>query len=117
MSLINDPSGTSSGYPHNLAGTASGGGELLAPPLPREEKTYRVRESKTAFLTTEFYAYLGTVAAIVIAALYFNGDGPEPDEFTADRALLYISWVTIGYMIARGLAKAGRPHGGNSSDR
>lgn len=117
MSLINEPGGTS-GY-----SGSTGGGELLSPPpptaqfAPRQQPSYRLRESKSAFLTTEFYAYLATVAAIVIASIYFNGDGAEPDEFTADQALRYITWVTIGYMIARGLAKAGRPHATDSSDR
>ena len=117
MSLINDPSGTSTGYPHTVTGP-TGGAELLPPPPPpREAPTPKRRESKPAFLTTEFYAYLATVAAIVITAIYFDSDGAEPDEFTADQALRYISWVTIGYMIARGLAKAGRPHVDDSSDR
>ena len=118
MSLINEPGGTS-GYP---AGSTSGA-ELLSPPpptahfTPRQQPSCRGREPKTAFLTTEFYAYLATVAAIVIASIYFNGDGAEPDEFTANQALRYITWVTIGYMIARGLAKAGRSHATDSSDR
>ena len=122
MSLSNEPAGTSN-YP-GAAGSTSGA-ELLSPPPPpppvplppRQEPSYRLRESKTAFLTTEFYAYLATVAAIVIASIYFNADGAEPDEFTADQALRYISWVTIGYMISRGLAKAGRSHVSDSSDR
>ncbi len=98
---------------------AEAGAVTLSAPQPLSEPvTYRrVRESKTAFLTTEFYAYLATVAAIVVTAIYFNGDGDEPDEFTADQALRYISWVTIGYMVARGLAKSGRQHVGDPRDR
>jgi hypothetical protein len=34
-------------------------------------------------------------------------DGQRPDYFRADKAWWYITLLTIGYMIARGLAKSG----------
>lgn len=86
-------------------------GQLVVPPsaAPAAPVRYRTRETKPSFLTTELYAYLAAVIAIVATSFYFSEDNGQPDEFTADQALRYITWLTVGYMIARGLAKAGRP--------
>ena len=79
------------------------------------DRTTTVRqttETKAAFKTTEFLAYLGCVAAIVIMSLLVGddtkagGSGGE-DYFLADKAMLLITIVTVGYLLSRGLAKAG----------
>ncbi len=57
-------------------------------------------ETKTSFLTTEFYAMVGSIAAILVAAA-------QADNFEAPRAWTLIAAVAIGYMISRGLAKSG----------
>jgi hypothetical protein len=64
-------------------------------------------ETKAAIKTTELMAYLGTVAAIIITSVVVDGDADSADPFNAQQALLYITFLTIGYMISRGLAKAG----------
>jgi len=67
-------------------------------------------ETKSSIRTTELYAYVAVVAAIAItAALVGNNEegGGSADPFSASEALRYITYLTIGYMIARGLAKAG----------
>ncbi|MCU1592902.1 MAG: sle [Frankiales bacterium] len=67
-------------------------------------------ETKSAFKTTELLAYLGTVVAILIAAQTIGDDstaGKGGDYFRADTAFLYITIVTVGYLISRGLAKSG----------
>ena len=64
-------------------------------------------ETKASFKTTEFFAYLIAAAAIVITALVVDSDGTTPDPFNAEQALRYLTFLTIGYMISRGLAKAG----------
>jgi hypothetical protein len=54
--------------------------------------------------------YIAAVAAVVITAFMVNDDTPGPggvDPFGADQAIGYITFLTIGYMLARGLAKAG----------
>jgi hypothetical protein len=53
--------------------------------------------------------YIAAVAAVVITAFMVNDDtrGPGGDPFGADQAIRYIVFLTIGYMVARGLAKAG----------
>ena len=65
-------------------------------------------ETKASTKTTELFAYLGAVVAIAITA-FIVGEGEDGgrDPFSALHALQLITYVTIGYMIARGLAKAG----------
>jgi hypothetical protein len=63
-------------------------------------------ETKAAFKTTEFYAYVVTFALILIAGAQIK-EKNNVDAFRADKVWLYITILTVGYMIARGLAKAG----------
>jgi hypothetical protein len=60
-------------------------------------------ETKEATKTTEFFAFVLAVAGVAITA--FTVDN-SPD-FGAERAWLYITILTVGYMLSRGLAKAG----------
>ncbi|MFI6238826.1 hypothetical protein ACIBEF_02990 [Micromonospora sp. NPDC050795] len=69
-------------------------------------------ETKPAFKTTEFIAYVAAVLGVLIASLVVDGNGngdngATGDFFRADRAWLYVVMLTIGYMVSRGLAKAG----------
>jgi hypothetical protein len=65
-------------------------------------------ETKHAFKTTEFYAFLAVVAGILIAAAVVGDDnGARGDQFGARSAWLYVAIVAVGYMVSRGLAKAG----------
>ena len=63
-------------------------------------------ETKAAFKTTEFFAYLATVAAVLIAGLVIEGQG-GPDVLNASNVWLYVTLLTFGYMLSRGIAKAG----------
>lgn len=65
-------------------------------------------ETKAATKTTEFIIYSAAVAAVVITAFAVgdNGQGTT-DPFGALDAIRYITYLTIGYMVARGLAKSG----------
>jgi hypothetical protein len=60
-------------------------------------------ETKASFMTTEMYAFVASVAAILIAAA-------QADNFDAPRAWTLVAAVTIGYMLSRGLAKSGSAH-------
>jgi hypothetical protein len=62
---------------------------------------------KVSFKTTEFFAYPTAVLAVVITASVVSGDGNTAEPFNAEQALRYITFLTIGYMISRGLAKVG----------
>jgi hypothetical protein len=65
-------------------------------------------ETKPAFKTTEFMLYIAAVVAVVITALVVDDNGRGGgDPFGANHAIGYITVLTIGYMLARGLAKAG----------
>jgi hypothetical protein len=65
-----------------------------------------IGETKHASKTTEFYAMVGVIAAILVAAWWVGRNG-APDAFRADRAWLYVSIVASAYMVSRGLAKSG----------
>jgi hypothetical protein len=67
----------------------------------------RSTETKASTKTTEFFVYLAAVAAVIVTALVVGKDGAGSDPFNALDAIRYISYLTIGYMIARGLAKSG----------
>jgi hypothetical protein len=65
-------------------------------------------ETKQAFKTTEFWAMVGVIVAILVSAATINGgDTSGTDEFIARNAWLYVSIVAAAYIISRGLAKAG----------
>lgn len=59
-------------------------------------------ETKAAFKTTEFIAYLAAVVGVLVASAMVDAS-----DFGAQEAWRYVTYLTIGYMIARGLAKAG----------
>jgi hypothetical protein len=64
-------------------------------------------ETKHALKTTEFYAYVVTFIMILIAGNSIESAEGGPDRFAADDVWLYITILTVGYMVSRGLAKAG----------
>jgi hypothetical protein len=70
-------------------------------------------ETRPARKTSELIAYVAAVLAVAITAFVVSDDGNNTaDPFSAEQALRYITFLTIGYMIARGLAKSGtRGHG------
>jgi hypothetical protein len=63
-------------------------------------------ETKHAVKTTEFYAYVVTFALILIAGAQIS-EKNNVDAFRADKVWLYITILTVGYMVSRGLAKSG----------
>jgi hypothetical protein len=65
----------------------------------------RSTETKAAFKTTELMAYVAAVAAVLIAALFVDAD--DAGGMGARQAWLYVTILTAGYMISRGLAKSG----------
>ena len=62
-------------------------------------------ETKAAFKTTEFFAFLAVVVAVLIAAAVI--DNTDAGGFGARQAWLYVTILTVGYMVSRGLAKSG----------
>ena len=76
-------------------------------------------ETKSAYKTTEFLTYVVVFAGILVASFLVKTgqDGQRVDYFRADKAWWYITLLTIGYMIARGLAKSGSREPYDDSDR
>ena len=72
-----------------------------------DHSTHRVAiETKSALKTTEFYAWIAVSLAILIAsAMVDNGD--DGSGFAAVHAWQYVAFVTVAYIISRGLAKSG----------
>jgi dTDP-4-dehydrorhamnose 3,5-epimerase-like enzyme len=66
-------------------------------------------ETKPSFMTTEFYAMVGVIVAVLVAA-------KVSDSFGDVRAWTLVAAVAIGYMISRGLAKSGSTHHIHSDD-
>lgn len=64
-------------------------------------------ETKHALKTTEFFAYVAVLIALLIAGNAVEGEEGGADYFAADKVWLYATLLTIGYMISRGLAKSG----------
>ena len=71
---------------------------------PRTDGTriFTTTETKPSFKTTEMIAYVVVLVGILIASAVV-----DTSDFGAQEAWFYITLLTIGYMISRGLAKAG----------
>ncbi|CAA9540869.1 MAG: hypothetical protein AVDCRST_MAG73-1924 [uncultured Thermomicrobiales bacterium] len=63
-------------------------------------------ETKASFKTTELWAFVAAVVGVLYAA-------NEAGNFAADQAWTLVTALTIGYMVSRGLAKAGSRHTGD----
>jgi hypothetical protein len=89
-------------------GTGSGSDTAVSVKSHRNHDTRLSTETKAAPKTTEFIAYVAVLAGILIAGLIVDGDGQGADGgFGPDEVWRYATFLTIGYMISRGLAKAG----------
>jgi hypothetical protein len=101
-------------------------GAVRTDPIRRDSRIRRLTtETKHAFKTTEFWAMVGVVVAILVsAAVIKGGDTNGTDEFIARQAWLYVAIVAGAYFISRGLAKSGssdpyteRPDDGDRNGR
>jgi hypothetical protein len=70
----------------------------------------RTDETKPAFKTTEFVAYLAILAGVFIAGLVIKGGDNGTDELMANDVWLLAVILTFGYMLSRGIAKSGSRH-------
>jgi hypothetical protein len=67
----------------------------------------RSSETKAAVKTTEFIVYVVAVIGVLTASLLVSTTDAHEDYFRADRAWFYVVLLSIGYLVSRGLAKAG----------
>ena len=69
----------------------------------RVDSTRRLStETKSSFKTSEMVAYLAAVVGVLVAAAV-----TDTSDFGTQEAWFYVTLLTIGYMVSRGLAKAG----------
>lgn len=70
-------------------------------------------ETKSSYKTTELIAYVVAVIGVLVASAVV-----DVSDFGAQEAWFFVTLLTIGYMISRGLAKAGSPdfYSSNASD-
>jgi hypothetical protein len=59
-------------------------------------------ETKSSYKTTELIAYVLAVLGVLIASAVVDAS-----DFGTQEAWFYITLLTIGYMVSRGLAKSG----------
>jgi hypothetical protein len=59
-------------------------------------------ETKSALKTTELVAYVVAVIGVLVAAAFVDAS-----DFGSQEAWFYVTLLTIGYMVSRGLAKSG----------
>jgi hypothetical protein len=74
-------------------------------------------ETKAAFKTTEFFAYVAVLVGILIAGAVV--DSSDAGGYGARQVWLYATILTVGYMVSRGLAKSGsrEPYDAERGDR
>jgi hypothetical protein len=80
---------------HGLGGEARAG----APRVTARGRS-RAMETRPALQTTEMIAYVAVTIAVLVAAAI-------ADDMGARQAWLYVTILTVGYMVSRGLAKSG----------
>ena len=73
---------------------------LRTPVRDQDETRRSYDETKLSFKTTEFYAMVGVIVAILAASAYSDSLGDV-------RAWTLVAGVAAAYIISRGLAKAG----------
>jgi hypothetical protein len=66
----------------------------------RDVSRERSTETKASTKTSEFFVYLVAAAAILIASFVVDG-------FNATEGWMFFTFLSIGYMVSRGLAKSG----------
>jgi hypothetical protein len=68
----------------------------------RHTRVVTTTETKPSFKTTELIAYVVVALGVLIASAIV-----DKSDFGAQEAWFYVTLLTVGYMISRGLAKAG----------
>ncbi|MBG0741078.1 hypothetical protein IV500_17025 [Paeniglutamicibacter antarcticus] len=73
------------------------------------DTTRNTNDIKISTRTLEFAVYVAAVIATIITSAVVGDNANEngADVFNAHDAMQLITWLTIGLMVARGLAKAG----------
>jgi hypothetical protein len=84
---------------------AGGDGVSARSAAPRSHSARRSTETKAAFKTTELIAYIAAVVGVLIAGAVI--DSNDAGSLGGRQVWLYVTVLTVGYMVSRGLAKSG----------
>lgn len=73
-------------------------------PLPADQdlRDEHTTETRRSFATSEFWLFI-----ILSVALLFFACESGGDSFARDDGWRYVTWLSVGYFVSRGLAKAG----------
>lgn len=77
---------------------------------PARVPARRGNTTKPSFKTSEMIVFIVAVVGVLLASYLVKATDGHTDYFQADRAWFYIVLLSIGYMVSRGLAKAGSRH-------
>jgi hypothetical protein len=66
-------------------------------------------ETKSSTKTTELFVFVAMVVAVIVTANFYDGEAGSTggDPFGATTAMRYVVYLTIAYLVSRGLAKSG----------
>ncbi len=73
-------------------------------PRPRSGRGLEGHRDQSSYKTTELIVYVLAVLGVLIAALFVDGGA---DGFNTADAWRYVTYLTVVYMVSRGLAKSG----------
>jgi hypothetical protein len=74
----------------------------------------RVAQTTSALKTTELWVHVAATIAVLVAAMVV--DETDAGGFGAKQAWLYVTILTVGYLLSRGLAKSGSREPYSSDD-
>ena len=67
-------------------------------------------ETKAFYKTTEFIVFVVATVGVLLASYLVKTTDGHSDYFQADKAWLYVTILSVGYMLSRGLAKSATRH-------
>lgn len=106
MSSTTDPSGA-----HTVSGVDPSYSRSDVERRGTDHVDHNIQESKPGFKTTEFFVWLlASVLVLVAGAVVDSGDRTGEGAFGIFRAFQIFGWITVAYIISRGLAKIGVRH-------
>ena len=74
-------------------------------------------ETKHSSKTSEFYAYIAVLAGILLAGVLTKAGDGHDDRLQSAQVWLYVTLLTLGYLLSRGLAKSGSREPYRDDDR
>jgi hypothetical protein len=74
---------------------------------PRRRSRRLSTETKHSSKTSELYAYVAATVGVLLAGLLTKAGDGHDDRLQAHETWMIVGILTVGYMIARGLAKSG----------